>query len=173
MNRRACSRVGVVLTALGCALTVGCAGYHVGPVSNPGYRSVAVPMFKNKTLVPQLEAQITNGIIKRLQTDGTLQVESPGKADVILVGEILHYRREELRSSRDDSNQPREYRIIIEARVEAHHRATGEVVIKPTVVTGEAATFVGSDLQTAEYQVLPLIADDLSKRVVTLLVERW
>ena len=173
MNCCPCLRLGAALTALACALTVGCAGYHVGPVSNPGYRSVAVPMFKNKTLIPQLEAQITNGIIKRLQTDGTLQVESREDADVILVGEILHYRREELRSSRDNSNQPREYRIIIEARVEAHSRVSGEMVVKPTIVTGEAATFIGSDLQTAEYQVLPLIADNLSKRVVTMLVERW
>src|SRR3989442_4293211 len=93
-----------------CAwLAAGCAGYHVGPVSNAGYKSVAVPMFKNKTLIPQLEAQVTNGIIKRLQTDGTLRVESTEDADVVLVGEIVRYRREELRSSRNDSNEPREY----------------------------------------------------------------
>jgi len=173
MNRRARSRLGAVLAALSCVLSAGCAGYHVGPVSDPGYRSVAVPMFKNKTLVPQLEAQVTNGIIKRLQTDGAVQVESPQDADVILVGEILHYRRELLRSSNNDSNEPREYRIVIEARVEARNRVTGELVVKPTVVTGQVSTFIGSDLQTAEYQALPLIADDLSKRVVTLLVERW
>ena len=163
-----------VSSVLLCAwLAAGCAGYRIGPVSNPGYKSVAVPVFKNKTLIPQLEAQITNGVIKRLQADGTLQVDSKENADVILVGEIVRYRRQELRTSRDDSNQPREYRITIEARVEAHDRVSGMTVLKPTTVSGNAATFIGSDLQTAEYQALPFIADDLAQRVVSLLVENW
>jgi len=173
MNRRRRSPLRLGLTALISALAVSCAGYHVGPVSNLSYKSVAIPMFKNKTLVPQLEAQVTNGIIKRLQNDGSLRVESSENADVIVSGEITHYHRELLRSEHEDSNAPREYRITIEARVEAHNRVTGETVVKPTLVTGQAATFIGSDLQTAEYQVLPLVADDLSKRVVTLLVEPW
>ena len=161
------------VTALGCALTLGCAGYHLGPVSNPGYKSVAVPMFKNRTLKPQLEAQVTNGVIKRLQADGTLRVESAENADIILAGEIVRYRRDPLRSVREETNKPREYRISIEARIEAHDRVSGNTVLKSTVVTGRAETFIGTDQQSAEYQLLPLIADDLAKRVVTLLVERW
>ena len=175
MNRRVrfAAALATLGAWLGCALTLGCAGYHLGPVSNAGYKSVAVPMFKNKTLKPQLEAQVTNGILKRLQADGTLRVEPAEVADVVLVGEIVRYRRDPLRSVREDANKPREYRISIEAQIEAHDRLTGKTVLKPTVVTGSAETFIGTDQQSAENQLLPLIADDLAKRVVTLLVERW
>lgn len=161
------------LTTLCAALTAGCAGYRLGAVSKMDYHSIAVPMFHNKTLTPQLEAQVTNGTIKRLQADGTLEVRSEADADVLLTGEIIRYRRSPLRSLRDETGTPREYRITIEAQIEARDRVTGRAVLKPTTVSGSAETFIGSDLQSAELQALPLVADDLAKRVVSLLVENW
>jgi hypothetical protein len=173
MNRYILSRVAVILAGLGCALAAGCMGYHVGPVLKADYRSVAVPMFRNKTYKPQLEAQITNGIIKRLQADGTLRVDSVAKADVVVTGEIINYNRLALRLAKEDTRVPREYRLIITVNVAAHDRRTGKVVLKPTDVSGSADMFIGFDLQSAEYQALPLVADDVARQVVSLLVESW
>jgi hypothetical protein len=158
---------------LAFVLLAGCAGYRLGPTLGAQYRSVAVPMFRNKTLKPQLEAQVTNGIIKRFQADGTLRVDSIANADVVLTGEIVRYRRHELRSRRTETGTPREYRVSIDAKIEARDRVTGKVLLASTTVTGSADTFIGDDLQSAEEQVLPLIADDLAKQVVTLLAEKW
>ncbi len=162
-----------LLTGLMAILTGGCAGYHLGPTQSLPYRSVAVPMFKNKTLKPQLEAQVTNAIIKRFQTDGTLRVESANDADIIITGQITKFYRHELRTIQTDLNAPREYRITIEALIEARVRGTGELVFEPSLIIGHADTFIGTDLQSADAQALPLIADDLAKRVVPLLAERW
>ena len=161
------------LTGLLGLLTGGCAGYHVGPTQALPYRSVAVLMFKNKTLKPQLEAQVTNAIIKRVQTDGTLRIESAADADVVLTGQITQFDRQELRAVRTDVNTPREYRITITARIEARLRASGDLLFAPVMVEGRADTFIGTDLQSADQQALPLIAADLAKRVVPLVAERW
>jgi hypothetical protein len=169
MSRGICQRFVIVL----CLVAGGCAGYRIGPMLQADYKSIAVPMFANKTLTPQLEAQITNGILKRLQADGSLRIDSVANADVVLTGEILRYNRHPLRSLRNESGTPREYRISIDARVEARSRATGKTVVPAMVLTGYADTFIGSDLQAAEQQLLPLIADDLARQVVTLLVEKW
>jgi hypothetical protein len=167
------SRVAIILAGLGCALAAGCMGYRVGPVLKADYRSVAVPMFKNKTYKPQLEAQITNGIIKRLQADGTLRVDSEANADVVVTGEITHYDRLALRLTQEDVNVPREYRLVIIVHVEGRDRRTGKVVLKPTDISGTTDMFIGADLQSAEYQALPLVADDVARQVVSLLVESW
>lgn len=151
----------------------GCAGYTLGPTLGVQYQTVAVPMFRNKTYRPQLEAQITNGIIKRFQSDGTLRVDSVANADVVVTGEIIRYHRNELRSRRTETGTPREYRVSIDARIEARDRVTGQVILKPTTVTGRSDVFIGNDLQSAEEQILPLIADDLAKQVVSLLAEKW
>jgi hypothetical protein len=166
-------RLACVFGVLGGLLAGGCMGYRVGPVLHADYKSVAVPMFHNKTLHPQLEAQITNAIIKGLQADGTLRIESQDNADVMVSGAIVDYERRELRSAREDTGVAREYRIIITAEIQARNRRTGEWVVKPTKIKGQADTFIGSDLQSAEFQVLPLVADDLARQVVSLLVESW
>jgi hypothetical protein len=170
---RTSRRLVPTLLAAGCLLLPGCAGYRVGPVGKLSYRSVAVPMFKNETHQPQLEAQITNAIIKRFQADGTLRVESEPAAEVVVRGRIIQYGRAALRYVQTDVRTAREYRITITALIEVRNARTGEVVLKPTTLTGNADTFVGSDLQSAEQQVLPLVADDLARQVVNLLAESW
>lgn len=166
--------VGVALTTSGL-IVAGCAGYHVGSISKADYHSVAVLTFQNRTTQPEpgLEQQITGAILKRLQADGTLRIESQDHADIVLTGKITHYRRLRLRSLRDLSSVPREYRITITAKVEAHNRITGDVVLKPTVVSGSADTFIGNDLQSADFQALPLVADDMARTIVSLLAESW
>jgi hypothetical protein len=110
----------------------GCAGYHVGPVTKTSFHSIAVPMFRNETLRPQLEAKITNEILRRLQQDGSLQIEPQSRADVILTGTVVRYERIALRSLQSDTGVPREYRIVITVRVEVRDRRTGETVLNST-----------------------------------------
>jgi len=130
-------------------------------------------MFRNRTLRPQLEAQITNAIIKGLQEDGSLRIESEPDADVVLDGDIIRYERNTLRFLRNDSRVPREFEIAITVRVEAKDRRTGDIVLKSTEVTGKSDVFIGADQQSAEFQALPLVADDIARKVVGLLVENW
>ena len=174
-SRRTCQVVAplVALLTLTSFFLLGCAGYHVGPVTKRSFKSIAVPMFRNTTLRPQLEAQISNAVIQRLQQDGSLRIESEARADVVLRGSIVKYYRESLRSLRSDANIPREFEITITVSVEATDRRTGETVLKSTLVDGKSDVLLGEDQQSAEEQVLPLIADNIAKRVAGLLVESW
>lgn len=165
------------LCGLAVLLMTGCMDYHVGSLLKADYHSIAVLPFQNRTSQPEpgLEAQITGAIIKRLQADGTLKIELPQNADIVLTGKITDYKRLPLRSLLKLTSVPREYRITITAKIEAHDRRTGTVILKTTEVSGSADTFIGQDqdLQSADFQALPLIADDLSRHVVSLLAESW
>ncbi|MCG3150100.1 MAG: hypothetical protein PCFJNLEI_03571 [Verrucomicrobiae bacterium] len=162
-----------LLFALAVALLfTGCAGYRLGAPQELPYRSVAVPVFQNKTLFPQLEAPISNGIIRRFQADGTLEVRSVADADVVLTGVLTNYKRRPLRTLQTNTGTPREYKLTITARIEARDRA-GKLLFEPVTLEGSAETFIGTDLQSSEAQAVPLIADDLAKQVVTVLTERW
>jgi hypothetical protein len=175
MNRRdriAGTMLVIQLTLIGL-LAFGCAGYRIGPVTKRNFNSIAVPMFRNTTLVPQIEAQVSNAVIQRLQQDGSLRIESESQADVILKGTITKYYRQPLRSLRTDTGVPREYRISITVRVVATDRRTGETVLKSTELDGQSDVFIGEDQQSSEEQALPLIADDVAKRIAGLLVESW
>jgi hypothetical protein len=156
-----------------CLSQAGCAGYKLGATAPAGFTSIAVPMFRNNTLVPQMEGQITGAVIRYFQTDGGLRIERSEDADVVLTGQITRYSRSAMRFERGDSNTPREYRIHVTVKVQATDRRTGAVVLKSTNVTGQADVFVGSDQQSAEMQVLPLVAEDIAKQVVALIAEPW
>src|SRR5205807_148654 len=81
----------------------GCLGYHVGPVKPYYLRDVhriAVPTFRNKTLLPRIEVLVTDTVIKQLQQDGTYQITSEDKADATLSGEISRITRTPARSVR-------------------------------------------------------------------------
>ena len=176
MSRAQVSRAAMALrwsgALLGCLLGAGCLGYQVGTGPRPEYRTIAVPVFRNRSLAPQMEVQVTNAIIKRLQANGTLRVQSVAEADAVVTGEITNYHRRPLRYEQNDTNVPREYRVTITATVEVKDRQ-GRVLLKSTTFEGRADTFIGTDLQTADFQALPLAADDLARQVVTMLAERW
>jgi len=154
-------------------LLAGCCGYRVGPVSPTSYHTVAVPVFRNATYQPQLEGETTAAIVRAFQTDGTLRVTAASEADIILTGEIIRYNREDLRSLRNDTRKPREYRITVDAKLRARDRRTGALVLKDTIVRGRADTFIGTDQQSAEQQALPLCAEDLARKTVRMIVEAW
>ena len=77
-----------------CLAFGGCLGYHVGPVK-PYYlrdvHTIAVPTFKNRTLVPRIEVLVTDTVIKQLQQDGTFQITNGDKADATLNGGDISY----------------------------------------------------------------------------------
>jgi hypothetical protein len=60
--------------------------------------------------------------------------------------------------------------VSIVARIIARERAGGKVLVDREV-TGYTTVRVGPDLPSAERQSVPLIADDLGRRVVSLLSE--
>ena len=81
--------------ALACVTLTGCLGYHIGPVK-PYYlrdvHTIAVPTFKNHTLVPRIEVLVTDTVIKQLQQDGTFQIASGENADATLTAEIIPHQ---------------------------------------------------------------------------------
>ena len=72
----------------------------MGPVKPGVLRDVhlvAVPTFENKTLLPRIEALVTDSVIKQLQQDGIYKVADKGDADAVLKAEITavnHTRRD-------------------------------------------------------------------------------
>ena len=150
----------------------GCA-YRLGPVGDQtaGGRSIQVRPFANNALEPRLSESIANSIRKSIQRDGTFRLDTSHDADIILSGTILKFDRAELSFQPRDIITPRDYRVSIVAKITAQERATGKVLVD-RLVTGYTTIRTGSDLVSAERQAVPLIADDLGRKVASILSER-
>jgi Lipopolysaccharide-assembly len=158
-----------------CLALGGCLGYHVGPVK-PYYlrdvHTIAVPTFKNRTLVPRIEVLVTDTVIKQLQQDGTFQIAGGDKADATLNGEISEIRRLPARSVRGNVLATTEFALTLSVRYSLTGR-NGEQLAPASNEIGTTTFFVSSDVTTDERQALPLATEDLATRLVSRISEGW
>lgn len=163
------------LATVFCLAFCGCLGYHVGPVK-PYYlrdvHTIAVPTFKNGTLVPRIEVLVTDTVIKQLQQDGTFQVTNGDKADATLNGEISRITRTPARSVLSNVLATSEFSLVLSVKYSLTRRDGTEVVGSSQAI-GTTSFFVSSDVTTDERQALPLATEDLATRLVSQLSEGW
>jgi hypothetical protein len=168
-------KVFLFAATIGCCCLTGCLGYHVGP-AKPYYlrdvHSIAVPIFKNHTLRPRVEAIVTDTVIKQFQQDGTFQIAGGDNGDATLKGEIEQISRTPARSVRGNVLATTEFILTMRIQYSLVAR-DGTVLISRAQVIGRTNFFVSPDIVTDERQALPLAAEDLSKQLVTQLSEGW
>jgi hypothetical protein len=162
-------------TSLLALLLSGCAGYHLGPAT-PAYlrqvHSIAVPTFKNSTLVPRIEVLVAGTVIKQFQQDGTFRITNEDSADAILKGEIVAVGRSPARSVRGNVLATTEFNLVLRVRYTLVGR-DGKNIAGPSDVAGSTSFFVGEDVSTDERQALPLAVEELAGHLVTQLSEGW
>jgi hypothetical protein len=163
------------LATVFCLALCGCLGYHVGPVK-PYYlrdvQTIAVPTFKNRTLVPRVEVLVTDTVIKQLQQDGTFQVANGDKADATLRGEVSLIRRLPARSVRGNVLATTEFSLALSVKYSLTGR-DGEDLAPPGQAVGTTSFFVSGDVTSDERQALPLATEDLATQLVSQLSEGW
>jgi Lipopolysaccharide-assembly len=149
----------------------GCAGYRLGPVNGEtaGDKSVQILPFNNQTLQPRLGDAVTQALRQQVQTDGTYHL-SNGEGDIIVSGIITSYSRSGLSYLGSDVLTANNYQVGMVAHVVIRESTTGKVLLDKDV-KGYTLVHVGSDLQSAERQAMPLLAEDFARKVTQMLTE--
>jgi hypothetical protein len=154
------------------AFAAGCAGYKLGPTNgiSAGSRSVEVRSFVNKTREPRITEYLASSMRKQLQQDGSFRLETSGRGDILVTGEISKFNRTGLSYLTNDVLTPQEYTLTLVAHVVAVNVNTGKTNLNK-LVSGRTYIRLGNDQSSAERQAIPLLADDLARNAVSLLVD--
>jgi hypothetical protein len=164
-----------LFSAAACFALSGCLGYHIGP-AKPHYladvHTIAVPTFRNGTLLPRIEVLVTGTVIKQFQQDGTFRIGSEDNADAILKAQITRISRSAARSVKGNVLATSEFNLSMRVHYHLVGR-DGRPLGPPGEAVGTTSFFVGSDVTTDEQQALPLAAEELATRLVSQLSEGW
>ena len=167
-------RVWVVLIGV-CAMATllgGCGGYRVGTLLPEHIKTIAVPMFVNKTSEPDLELDATSAVSNQLAIDGTLTVVGEDKGpDVLLTVQIIKYQRRAIRFT--GATRPTEYRITVTALVTLHDLREDKDLFATQRLSGETDFVIEGSLPESERRAQPDALEDLAHDIVERIVEGW
>ncbi len=128
--------VGVGLAALVITVLAGCA-YTQRNSLPPHLKSIAVPVFKNKTYITdynrKVEVDVTEAVRNAFIQNGELAVVGRETADLILEGEVTHIERDVLRSDR--FGEAAEIRLLIKARISVYDVKEAKYLIQNEMVS--------------------------------------
>lgn len=162
----------LLLGLLAILLFAGCGGYQVGPTMarQSGATSIQINTFLNHTMEPRLSDAVTQAIRKRIQQDGTYQLDTHNTGDIVVTGTIIEYERTGVSFDPGDVITPRDFLLTLRAKIVARERGTGRVLFDG-VLFGRTTARLLNDLPNTERQALPLVAEDLARRAVSVLVD--
>lgn len=161
-----------VCVAILVSLLCGCAGYRLGPTNSVAARdqSVFVEAFVNETIQPRLEDDFTLAVRRGLQREGTYRLGHRGDCAIIVRGVIQRYDRRGLSYDPTDLARVEDYNLSVVVHVTAEERSTGRRLLD-TEVSAHTQVRSVQDLTSAERQATPLLAAQMARKVVDLLVD--
>jgi predicted trehalose synthase len=139
--------------------------------------TIAVNTFTNKTLLPRVEAQTADAVVKQFQQDGTYRIESADRADAIVEGSIESVQRQPMRVFASNVLQTSEFELTLIVKYRVIDRITGAVLMEGRAV-GVTPFFtetdrVNSDLVTNQNMNYPIAAQRMAEKLVSKVAEGW
>ena len=169
-RRRTGRALGLILAAV---VLAGC-GYSTKGSLPDHIKTVAVPIFKNRTLEPGVESAITSGVVNAFSSGGRVRVVPLAEADAILEGEVVGYSLEGL--AFDRSAIVRAYRLRLTLNVEFRDVKRSEMLWRQEGLQ-ETSDFqvegtVSDTVARGQGAVLQA-ATEIGRKVVNLAVDRF
>ncbi len=158
----------VLVAALG-----GC-GYSFRGNLPDHIRTVAVPIFTNKTQEPAVENAITAAVIDAFSNSGKLKVVSAGQADSVLEGEIVGYQLQSI--AFDRQLNVREYRLLVTLNIQFRDVRRGGMLWRQEGLQETSDFRVPgqvSETISREEGAVREAARDIGRKIVNLAVDRF
>ena len=159
--------LGVTLACAGC-------GYSLRGNLPAHVKTVAVPVFQNRTPVPAVENFLTNAVVNAFATNGRLRVTGLERADSIFEGEITGYTLQSI--AYDAAANIRQFRLTVTLNLHFRDVQRNAVLFQRTGYSDRADFAVPGTVAetiTASEGALQQAATEIARSVVSFAVERF
>lgn len=167
--------LGPVLCLLSCVLWLsGCAGYQLGTGTAPKFATLFIAPVASEALIPQAQVLVTTQLREAFGRDGRVTlVNSAAAADAVLQVTLTGYQREVTVSRQTDTGLARRFDVTLQARATLTDNRTRQALFTDRTLSAKRGVFTDSGLVPAEYQALPLLAEDLAQAAGHAVLDTW
>ena len=155
-----------ILACAAALLAAGCATYSWKSSVPAEMRTVAVPVFENRTNFSEMGPVATQYVLREFQREGTFQIKRAGAAAVEVQGAITKVTRNGVNYDRGYGMRAAEYRLFVEATVSLVDKTSGKVLLNNRPYTAETTFLTQGDLLTGQRNASFRIAQDLARQIV-------
>jgi hypothetical protein len=161
--------IAVLLPAM--IFIAGCGGYSNKPLFTDEVQSVCVEMFDNKTFERDVEYDLTDAIVKRIEAETPYKIISDkSRADTVLSGKITGMSTSALTLDRD-TGRPLEHQAEVTAEFTWKNLKTGQYLVEKETVSASAG-YSEFEQQGFNY-ASKLAANKLAERIVEQMQTKW
>jgi len=169
-----------VVCAFGGLFLSGC-GYQLGtPQAAPlAFSTLYVAPVKMRALIPQADAVLTGALREHFARDGRVTLAAtPDTADAALEITIRNYSRETATADPTDTGLARKFTVVLLAEATLRDNkntndSAGRAYFTARPIEVRRDIFADGGQQQAEYQILPLLAQDLADKAIHAVLDTW
>jgi len=165
-------RAGALAVAL--VFLLGGCGYTVHGTLPAHIKTVAVPIFRNRTRQPAVESLVTRAVVEAFSTNGRLRVVNTGEADAILDGEVVNYGVTSIAFDKDANVSL--YRVFVTVNLVLRDVKRNTILFRQAEVREQADFRVQAAVSqtiSLEETALRTAATDIGRAIVALAVTRF
>ena len=174
-----------MLAFFNLALICGCNSYQLGsPVELP-FESIYIKPATNDSFAPQAQTLLSTQIRDAFIRDGrTKIVTSREVADAVLVINMTDYSRRAAARQSVDTTAAASFSLVIAAEVSLFNQNKGDYYFQERIIKESSSAYVNNpyaapavaqtqDFLQMEYQAMPRLTHDLSRRIADEVLSAW
>lgn len=152
----------------------GCSHYRLGTTGTLDFTTVYVAPVRVETLLPQATVEVTTALRERFAADGRVRlVADESAADVTVLVRLTHYGREVATVLPNDTGLARKFDLLLDGTVTLRDNRRGTLLLDARPVQARRQAFTDDGQLQAEYQTLPLLAEQLADRAAHAVLDVW
>jgi len=151
-----------------------CGHYRLGTSGQLTFSTLYVAPIAMKALIPQSQPIFDTKIRDSFSGDGRVTLENQANlADATLSITILDYKRDIATVRPGDTGLARKFLITITAEATLVERTSGRELFSRRKIVAKRDAYTDGGQQQAEYQLLPLLAQELADKAAHAVLDTW
>ena len=174
-----------MLALFALAFISGCNSYQLGnPVKLP-FESIYIKPVSNDSFAPQAQALLSTQIRDAFIRDGrTKLVTSREAADAVLLINLTEYNRRPAARQSEDTTTAVSFSLVLAAEVSLFNQNKGDYYFLKRIINESSSAYADNpyatpaiaqtqDFLQMEYQAMPRLTHDLSRRIADEVLNTW